>query len=152
MGKVVTRFPPEPSGYLHIGHAKAAILNATAAQDYDGTLILRFDDTNPSKESVEFQESQLEDLKTLGVIPDKVTFTSDYFDDIETRAFQIIEAGKAYCDDTPVEVMRKERMDGIASKSRDQSVAENVRLFTEMKNYTEEVYTVSLRAADGLGP
>ena len=85
---------------MHIGHAKAAILNATAATDYEGTLIVRFDDTNPSKESVEFQESQLADLHTIGVVPDKVTFTSDYFDQIEERCMQIIKDGKAYCDDT----------------------------------------------------
>lgn len=88
---------------MHIGHAKAAILNATAARDYDGTLIVRFDDTNPSKEKLEFQESQLADLKTLGIIADKVTFTSDYFEQIEELCVKLIESGKAYCDDTPVE-------------------------------------------------
>ena len=93
----------QPSGYLHIGHAKAAILNATAAADYDGTLILRFDDTNPSKEKSEFQESQLADLKTLGVAPDKVTYTSNYFDFIEEQCIELLKQGKAYCDDTPVE-------------------------------------------------
>lgn len=98
---MVTRFPPEPSGYLHIGHAKAAILNETAAKEYNGTLILRFDDTNPSKESIEFQESQLADLRTMDIIPDKVTFTSDYFDVIEERGLQLICQGDAYCDDTP---------------------------------------------------
>ena len=88
---------------MHIGHAKAAILNATAARDYDGTLIVRFDDTNPTKESIEFQESQLADLKTLGIIPDKVTFTSDYFEQIEEKCVQLLKEGKAYCDDTSVE-------------------------------------------------
>jgi glutamyl-tRNA synthetase len=93
----------KPSGYLHIGHAKAAILNETAARDYDGVLILRFDDTNPSKEKSEFQESQLADLHTLGIIPDKVSFTSDHFDKIEELGVRMIELGKAYCDDTLVE-------------------------------------------------
>ena len=92
---------------MHIGHAKAAILNATAANAYDGTLILRFDDTNPSKEKAEYQESQLEDLKTLGVIPDRITFTSDYFDEIEERCRALIAAGKAYLDDTPVEQVKQ---------------------------------------------
>jgi glutamyl-tRNA synthetase len=117
MGNVVTRFPPEvplpglslpesnwqPSGYLHIGHAKAAILNASAARDYEGKLILRFDDTNPSKEKAEFQDSQREDLTTLGIHPDEVTYTSNYFDQIEERCRQLILSGKAYCDDTAVE-------------------------------------------------
>lgn len=79
---------------MHIGHAKAAILNATAARDYDGTLIVRFDDTNPSKEKLEFQESQLVDLKTLGIIADKVTFTSDYFEQIEELCVKLIESGR----------------------------------------------------------
>jgi glutamyl-tRNA synthetase len=124
---------------LHIGHAKAAILNATAATDYQGTLILRFDDTNPSKESTEFQESQQEDLKTLGVFPNKITFTSNYFDQIEQYCIQIIESGNAYCDDTPVDQMRKERMDGIESASRRRSIQDNLRIFNEMKSYSEEV-------------
>jgi glutamyl-tRNA synthetase len=88
---------------LHIGHAKAAILNATAAEEYNGKLILRFDDTNPSKETVEFQKSQQVDLKTIGVFPNEVSFTSDYFDEIEERCIQLIEARMAYCDDTPVD-------------------------------------------------
>ena len=90
---------------MHIGHAKAAILNATAAKDYEGKFIVRFDDTNPSKEKVEFEEAQLKDLYTLGCIPDVVSHTSDYFDQIEKKCFELIEMGKAYCDNTPMDIV-----------------------------------------------
>ncbi|PNS14691.1 hypothetical protein CAC42_1713 [Sphaceloma murrayae] len=81
-GPVVTRFPPEPSGYLHIGHAKAALLNDILAHEGGGKMVCRFDDTNPSKESLEFQDSILDDLAAMGVKPDRVTYSSDYFDDM----------------------------------------------------------------------
>ena len=81
-GKVVTRFPPEPSGFLHIGHAKAALLNYHYAKIYNGKMILRFDDTNPMKEKIEFVENIQKDLKTLNIIPDQVTHTSDWFPEI----------------------------------------------------------------------
>jgi glutamyl-tRNA synthetase len=97
---VVTRFPPEPSGYLHIGHAKAAILNQYFAEHYKGKLIIRFDDTNPTKERQEFQDSILEDLRLLGIHGDIVTYTSDHFDRLYDEAVKLIKMGKAYCDDT----------------------------------------------------
>lgn len=78
-GKVVTRFPPEPSGYMHIGHCKAALLNYHYAKMYKGEMILRFDDTNPTKEKNEFVEAIVEDLKTLGIQYSRLTYTSDYF-------------------------------------------------------------------------
>lgn len=147
IGEVVTRFPPEPSGYLHIGHAKAALLNQYFAQAYKGKLIIRFDDTNPSKEKEEFQDAILEDLELLGIKGDKVTYSSDYFQEMYDLCVQMIKEGKAYCDDTPTEKMREERMDGIASARRDRSVEENLKIFTEdMKNGTEEGLKNCVRA------
>lgn len=139
MGSVVTRFPPEPSGYLHIGHAKAALLNQYFAQQYKGKLIIRFDDTNPSKEKVEFEESIKEDLALIGIKGDVVTHTSDYFEKIYDLALQMINSGNAYVDDTDQATMRDQRMNGIASKNRDLPVEENLRRFEEMKNATEFV-------------
>lgn len=147
MGKVVTRFPPEPSGYLHIGHAKAAILNEYFAHAYKGKLIVRFDDTNPTKEKEEFQDSILADLETLGIKPDQVTYSSDYFDTMYDLAVKLIKDGKAYCDDTPQEKMREERMVGEASARRNRTVEENLDIFTkEMKNGTEKGQKNCLRA------
>ncbi|ODQ57702.1 hypothetical protein WICANDRAFT_65048 [Wickerhamomyces anomalus NRRL Y-366-8] len=146
-GQVVTRFPPEPSGYLHIGHAKAAILNKYFADQYHGKLIIRFDDTNPSKEKVEFEESIIEDLRLLGIKGDKQTYSSDYFDHMYDLAVKLIKEGKAYADDTPLEKMRQNRMDGIASDRRDRTVEENLKIFTEdMKNATEEGLKNCIRA------
>ncbi len=104
-GKVVTRFPPEPSGYLHIGHAKAALLNNYYARKYNGKMILRFDDTNPSNEKVEFTDNILLDLARLGIKPDLVTHTSDYFAKLQDLCFEMIQQGKAYVDDTPAEAV-----------------------------------------------
>ncbi|KAF7724901.1 hypothetical protein EC973_000560 [Apophysomyces ossiformis] len=146
IGKVVTRFPPEPSGYLHIGHAKAALLNQYFAQTYKGKLIVRFDDTNPSKEKTEFEESIKEDLALIGVDSSIVSHTSDYFDQMYELALKIIKDGKAYVDNTDQETMRKERMAGEPSKCRDLSVEENLRRFEEMKNATEFGQTCCLRA------
>ena len=101
-GKVVTRFPPEPSGYLHIGHVKAALLNYHYSKMYKGEMILRFDDTNPSKEKHEFVEAILEDLDTLGVKYSKLTYTSDYFDVIFEYGRDLIKRGLAYVDNTDV--------------------------------------------------
>jgi glutamyl-tRNA synthetase len=102
-GKVVTRFPPEPSGYLHIGHAKAALLNNYYARKYNGKMILRFDDTNPSNEKAEFTDNILLDLARLGIKPDVTTHTSDYFDMLQDLCCKMIRDGKAYVDDTPAE-------------------------------------------------
>lgn len=147
IGKVVTRFPPEPSGYLHIGHAKAAILNEYFAHSYKGKLIIRFDDTNPTKENVEFQDAILEDLELLGIKGDMMTYSSDYFEKMYDLAIKLIKDGNAYCDDTPLEKMREERMVGEPSARRDRSVEENLKIFTEeMKNGTEEGLKNCLRA------
>ncbi|KAG7660627.1 GUS1 [[Candida] subhashii] len=147
MGRVVTRFPPEPSGYLHIGHAKAAILNEYFAHNYKGKLIIRFDDTNPTKEKEEFQDSIVEDLALLGVKGDVVSYSSDYFDKMYELAVQMIKDGNAYCDDTPLEKMREERMVGDPSARRNRTIEENLKIFTEdMKNGTEEGLKNCLRA------
>ncbi|KAJ3158905.1 hypothetical protein HK101_001208 [Irineochytrium annulatum] len=145
-GKVVTRFPPEPSGYLHIGHAKAALLNEYFARKYDGKMILRFDDTNPSKEKEEFQESIKEDLALLGIKPDVVSYTSNHFDKLYELAVKLIKKGLAFCDDTAQEQMRDERMKLVDSKRRNNSIEENLRLFEEMKKGSEEGLRNCLRA------
>jgi len=146
MGNVVTRFPPEPSGYLHIGHAKAVLMNEYFARRYKGRLIVRFDDTNPSKEKEEFQTAILEDLDMLGVKPDVVTFTSDYFETIKGYANYLIENGLAYMDDTPQEEMQKERMDRVNSKHREQSVQDCKNYFKLMCTGDEEGGKWCLRA------
>lgn len=132
MGKVCTRFPPEPSGYLHIGHAKAALLNQYFAQKYQGRLIIRFDDTNPSKEKDEYVESILQDLATLGVNGDIVTYTSDYFPQLMQMCEKVIKEGKAYVDDTEREQMQQERKALIESRCRNQTIEENLKLWKEM--------------------
>lgn len=134
MGKVCLRFAPEPSGYLHIGHAKAVLMNKYFAEKYNGKIIIRFDDTNPSKECNEFVESLLVDINTLGISNyEKLTFTYDYFPQLMEMALKLIKEGKAYVDDTPREQMQKERMDGIDSKCRKNTVAENIDLWKEME-------------------
>ncbi|KAJ2658093.1 glutamate--tRNA ligase [Coemansia sp. RSA 1200] len=145
-GTVVTRFPPEPSGYLHIGHAKAALLNQYFAQLYHGRMIVRFDDTNPTKEKGEFEDSITEDLRLLGITADRVTHTSDYFQTIYGYAVAMIRKGLAYADDTDQETMRDERGKGIASRCRDLSVEANLERFDEMRRGTEFGQTCCLRA------
>lgn len=130
--KIVTRFPPEPSGYLHIGHAKAAFLNQYMAKD--GRLIVRFDDTNPEKESLEFENGILEDLKLLNITDYTLSHSSDHFDTLFEYACQLIKIGKAYVDNTDQEKMRQERTDGIASKCRDIDPEESLKIFMKMKS------------------
>ncbi|PRW45405.1 glutamyl-tRNA synthetase isoform A [Chlorella sorokiniana] len=138
MGKVVTRFPPEPSGYLHIGHAKAALLNQHFASMYKGKLLVRFDDTNPSKEKDEYVENIIADMKRLGLPCDAITYTSDYFPQLKDCGERLIKAGHMYADDTPVEQMREERMVGTESRCRNRSIEENLRLWNEMFAASEE--------------
>ncbi|KAG6917940.1 hypothetical protein DXG01_000378 [Tephrocybe rancida] len=145
-GQVVTRFPPEPSGYLHIGHTKAAILNQYFAKMYHGKLIIRFDDTNPSKEKTEFEDTILEDLQLLDIHGDVVTHTSDHFQTLYDLAIKLVKSGKAYADDTLQEQMRAERMNGVASIHRDDSVEDNLKHFDEMTVGTEEGLRWCLRA------
>ncbi|KZO97792.1 glutamate-tRNA ligase [Calocera viscosa TUFC12733] len=145
-GKVVTRFPPEPSGYLHIGHAKAAMLNQYFAQMYKGRLIVRFDDTNPSKEKSEFEQSIIEDLALLGVHADQLSHTSDWFEKLYELCVELIKRGKAYADDTEQEQMRAERAERLPSKRRDMAPAETLARFEEMKAGTPEGQRWCIRA------
>jgi len=128
----------EGSGYLHIGHAKAALLNDYFAHElYKGTLLLRFDDTNPSKEKQEFENSIIEDLALMGIKPDKTSYTSDHFETLYQYCIRMIKEGHAYADDTDQEMMRDERMKCIASKNRDKSIEDNLAIFEEMKAGSE---------------
>ncbi|KUH55355.1 MULTISPECIES: glutamine--tRNA ligase/YqeY domain fusion protein [unclassified Megasphaera] len=136
--RVHTRFPPEPNGYLHIGHAKSICLNFGIAKKYGGLTNLRFDDTNPSKENTEFVESIKKDVKWLGFDwGDRLYYTSDYFDQIYEYAVKLIKLGKAYVDDLTGEQIKAYRgtfnTPGKESPYRNRSVEENLRLFEEMK-------------------
>ncbi len=137
-GEVVTRFPPEPNGYLHIGHAKSICINFGIAKEYSGRCHLRFDDTNPSKEEDEYVESIQEDIHWLGFDWGKnLFFASNYFDQLYEWAVQLIKEGKAYvCDLSPDEIREYRgtlKVPGKNSPYRDRSVEENLRLFQEMK-------------------
>ena len=137
--KVVTRFPPEPNGYLHIGHAKSIILNSGLAEEYNGTFNLRFDDTNPMKEKTEFVKSITEDVKWLGAdFGDKIYFASDYFDIMYEAAVKLIKKGKAFVCDLTADEIREYRgtltEPGKNSPYRDRSIDENLDLFERMKN------------------
>ncbi|XP_058116376.1 bifunctional glutamate/proline--tRNA ligase [Anopheles ziemanni] len=132
MGKVIVRFPPEASGYLHIGHAKAALLNQYYQQAFQGKLIMRFDDTNPAKENVHFEQVILEDLEMLQIKPDLFTHTSQYFDLMLDYCVQLIKEGKAYVDDTEPEQMKKEREERVESKNRSNTAERNLQMWAEM--------------------
>lgn len=136
--RVQTRFPPEPNGYLHIGHAKAICIDFTTALKYGGVCNLRLDDTNPSKEDLEYVESIKEDIEWLGFKWDKCLYASSYFDFLFECAVKLIKDGKAYVDDLSAEEMREYRgtltEPGKNSPYRDRSVEENLDLFYRMKN------------------
>ncbi len=137
-GRVCTRFPPEPNGYLHIGHAKSICLNFGTAKKYGGTCNLRFDDTNPEKEEQEYVDSIMEDVRWVGFHWDGIFYASDYFDQLYEWAVVLIKKGKAYvCDLTPDQVRETRgtpNHPGTNSPFRDRSVEENVQLFEAMKN------------------
>jgi len=145
-GKVCTRFPPEPSGYLHLGHAKAAFLNDYFAKQYDGKMILRFDDTNPSAENDIFVKNMKKDLDLLDIKYDKVTHTSDSFDIILQFAIDMLKERKAYVDNTDVETMRKQRLEKKDSACRNNSIDKNLELWNEMQQGTEIGLKCALRA------
>ena len=136
--EVVTRFPPEPNGYLHIGHAKSICLNFGVAQEFGGRCHLRFDDTNPTKEEQEFIDAIEADVRWLGFDWGKHLYhASDYFEQVYAWAVHLIEHGKAYVDDTPLEEMRAMRgtltEPGRPSAYRERPAAENLDLFRRMR-------------------
>ena len=136
--QIVTRFPPEPNGYLHIGHAKSICLNFGIARDYGGACNLRFDDTNPEKESVEYINSIRRDVEWLGFEWQSNPFASDYFDQLYAFALDLIRQGKAYVDSQNADDMRANRgtlkEPGVDSPYRERSIDENLQLFEAMKN------------------
>ena len=137
-GRVHTRFPPEPNGYLHIGHSKSILLNYGLAEDYDGKFNLRFDDTNPTKEEQEYIDAIIEDVRWLGAdFEDRLFYASDYFEQLYEWAVQLIKQGDAYVDDLSADEIREYRgtltEPGKNSPYRDRSVEENLDLFERMR-------------------
>ncbi len=148
---VCTRFPPEPNGFLHIGHAKSILLNYGMAKEYNGKFNMRFDDTNPTKEKSEFMDAIIEDVKWLGAdYEDRLFYASDYFDEMYEDAVKLIKKGKAYVSELTAEQMREYRgtltEPGKNDPNRDRSVEENLRLFEEMKSGKVEDGAMTLRA------
>ena len=148
---VCTRFPPEPNGYLHIGHAKSILLNYGLAKEYNGKFNLRFDDTNPTKEKSEFVESIIADVKWLGAdFEDRLFFASNYFDQMYEAAIKLIKKGKAFVCDLSADEIREYRgtltEPGKESPYRNRSIEENLELFENMKNGMYEDGTKVLRA------
>ena len=136
-GRLNTLFPPEPNGYLHIGHAKSILLNYGLAKEYNGKFNMRFDDTNPTKEKSEFVESIKADIKWLGADwEDRLFFASDYFPQMYEAAIRLIKKGKAYVDDLSADEIRQYRgtltEPGKESPYRKRSVEENIELFENM--------------------
>ena len=150
VSKVATRFPPEPNGYLHIGHAKSICLNFGLARDYNGTCNLRFDDTNPEKEDMEYINSIQNDVKWLGFKWTNICHSSDYFDRLYGYAIELIQKGLAYVDELTPEQIREYRgtlkEPGKNSPYRDRSVEENLKLFEQMKEGKFKEGEVCLRA------
>ncbi|MCC8199344.1 MAG: glutamine--tRNA ligase/YqeY domain fusion protein [Tannerellaceae bacterium] len=149
-GRVQTRFPPEPNGYLHIGHAKAICLDFGIAERYDGICNLRFDDTNPVKEDVEYVDSIKEDIEWLGFRWNEIFYASDYFQQLYDFAIQLIKEGKAYVDEQSSEVIAQQKgtptQPGIESPYRNRPVEESLDLFTRMNQGEFEEGSMILRA------
>ncbi|WP_102272914.1 glutamine--tRNA ligase/YqeY domain fusion protein [Cytobacillus massiliigabonensis] len=147
---IITRFPPEPNGYLHIGHAKSIIINFGLADDFEGKTNLRFDDTNPLKEDQEYVDSIKEDVKWLGYEWDELRFASDYFEEMYNRAVLLIKKGKAYVDELSQEEIREYRgtltEPGKNSPYRNRTIEENLDLFERMRNGEFENGSKVLRA------
>ena len=149
-GKVQTRFPPEPNGYLHIGHAKAICLDFGMAQKYNGICNLRFDDTNPTKEDVEYVDAIMEDIKWLGFDWANVYYASDYFDQLWDFAINLIKEGKAYIDEQTAEQIAEQKgtptQAGVNSPYRDRPIEESLELFQKMNTGEIEEGRMVLRA------
>ncbi|KAH8874105.1 Bifunctional glutamate/proline--tRNA ligase [Schistosoma japonicum] len=146
VGEVVVRFPPEASGYLHIGHAKAALLNQHYRDIFQGRLILRFDDTNPDKEKECYEKSILSDLPRIGISWDTMSSTSDHFDKMLQLCEQLIREGKAYVDDTDTETIRVQREARQISTCRNNSIEKNLAWWEEMKKGTQQGLRCCVRA------
>jgi len=149
-GRIQTRFPPEPNGYLHIGHAKAICMDFGIAKKYGGTCNLRFDDTNPSKEDTEYVDSIMEDIQWLGFKWEHIFYASDYFQQLWNFAIRLIKEGKAYIDEQTSEEIAKQKgtptQPGIESPYRNRSIAENLSLFEKMNSGEAEEGSLVLRA------
>lgn len=147
---IITRFPPEPNGYLHIGHAKSICLNFGLKETFNGKTNLRFDDTNPSKEELEYVNSIIEDVRWLGFEYDNLFYASDYFDQLYEWAIMLIKDGKAYVDEQTPQDISLQRTNpttpGIESPYRNRSVEENLRLFEEMRAGKHDEGSMVLRA------
>ena len=153
-GRIQTRFPPEPNGYLHIGHAKAICMDFGVAENYNGVCNLRFDDTNPSKEDTEYVDSILQDIKWLGFKWGNVYYASDYFEKLWDFAIWMIEQGKAYVDEQTSEQIAEQKgtptQPGTPSPYRDRPIEENLRLFRMMNTPEAVEGSMVLRAKLGM--
>ena len=149
-GRVQTRFPPEPNGYLHIGHAKAICLDFGIAQKYGGVCNLRFDDTNPVKEDLEYVDAIKEDIEWLGYHWNNIYYASDYFQQLWDFAIQLIKEGKAYIDEQTSEQIASQKgtptQPGTNSPYRDRPIEENLELFHKMNSGELEEGSMVLRA------
>jgi len=145
-GEVVVRFPPEASGFLHVGHAKAALLNNYYKESFQGKLVMRFDDTNPAKEKEEYEDVILEDLKMLQVRYDHFSRTSDHFETILNYCEKLLKEGKAYVDDTDAETMKAERDTMTKSKNWNNSPEKNLAMWEEMKKGSDAGTKCAVRA------
>ena len=149
-GRIQTRFPPEPNGYLHIGHVKAICMDFGIAEKYHGVCNLRFDDTNPAKEDTEYVETIERDIRWLGFKWGQIFYASDYFQQLYDLAIRFIKAGKAYVDEQTAEQIAEQKgtptEPGVASPYRDRPIEENLRLFEAMQRGEIEEGKMVLRA------
>ncbi|MDV3197857.1 MAG: glutamate--tRNA ligase family protein, partial [Candidatus Phytoplasma australasiaticum] len=132
ISEIITRFPPEPNGFLHLGHARAIIINFELAKSFQGKTYLRYDDTNPIREKSIYIENIQKDINWLGYKPDKIFFTSDYFEIIYKKAILLIQKNKAFVDDLNTEELKKTREMQQCSPYRNRSISEHIKLFIQM--------------------